>query len=422
MKDKLKDMVPISMNGLSKEVSRVITEIKAEFINYFSMNKNLNDETLTQIDALNTKLDYINQKLDDFNDMDRFQAIAKSLSRLNYLDKLNGLDEISSKLEKLDKIDETLSKLEGLDKLKSLDKIDDFATKLNNLEKLDALDDFDQIIAKIDKLNKLDKLDKLDKLSHKYDDIYSKLESNGANLDILNNLQNNIKVNVNYTKNAADETLWAEIFNNAIQNSEWLKDTTFSPGRLAMGYPGLYAIYRTLTEFKPTSILEFGVGETTKMTGQYVQSNPNVDHQIVEHDVEWIDFFLENNPLDKRSNLVKLEKELVTYKRDDKVQVFRDFVETFQDMLFDFIVIDAPLGGDMKQYSRIDILSLLPGCLADDFVIVMDDFDRIGEKNTIKEMEILFLDHNITIHKGVYYGKKETIVITSNKLKFLTML
>ena len=44
----------------------------------------------------------------------------------------------------------------------------------------------------------------------------------------------------------AREILWAQIFNNTISSSAWLKDASFSPGRAAVGYPFLYACYRIL--------------------------------------------------------------------------------------------------------------------------------------------------------------------------------
>lgn len=51
-------------------------------------------------------------------------------------------------------------------------------------------------------------------------------------------------------------------------------------------------------------------------------------------------------------------------------------------MKFDVISIDAPIGTDL-EYSRRDVLELLPDILEKDFVILMDDANRQGERNTI---------------------------------------
>ena len=51
---------------------------------------------------------------------------------------------------------------------------------------------------------------------------------------------------------------------------------------------------------------------------------------------------------------------------------------------FDFISIDGPYGDATGQipFSRVDLIPHLPGCLAKSFCIVIDDFQRQGEKNT----------------------------------------
>lgn len=65
------------------------------------------------------------------------------------------------------------------------------------------------------------------------------------------------------------EILWANAFHDTIIDSEWLKSKTFSPGRWGVGYQYLYVLYRVLNEIKPRNILELGMGQTTRMIGQY---------------------------------------------------------------------------------------------------------------------------------------------------------
>ena len=221
---------------------------------------------------------------------------------------------------------------------------------------------------------------------------------------------------------AAEEAVWAAIFNNTIVNSTWLKDKTFSPGRWAMGYPALYAIYRILNEIRPKRILELGLGQSTRMIGQYARAFNDVEHFVVEHDPAWIEFFKNDFVLSERSSIVQLDREMVQYKEAEQVRVFKDFKNQFDGQKFDFICIDAPLGGDMKQYARIDILGLLPGCLAKDFVIAVDDCERIGETHTIEEMEKIFKKTSILFKKGKYKGQKDFSTICSNKFEFLSTM
>lgn len=235
-----------------------------------------------------------------------------------------------------------------------------------------------------------------------------------------------IKVDAKAARNHAwksqknsEELLWAEIFHDTSSGSKWLYDKAFSAGRWAVGYQYLYAVYRILNEVKPKSILELGLGQSTRLLGQYASAYDDVLHMVVEHDPSWIDFFQKDFALADNTNIVQLEREYIKFREDEKVLAFKDFYETFKGQKFDFISIDAPLGSEAIVYARIDILSLLPECLADSFVIVVDDYNRHGEKNMVAVLESLLQENNIAYKKGVYSGQKDCIVICSDNFRFL---
>lgn len=217
----------------------------------------------------------------------------------------------------------------------------------------------------------------------------------------------------------ASETVWAEIFNNIISDSSWLSNTAFAAGRWAVGYQYLYVMYRILNEIHPQRILDLGLGQSTRMIGQYASSHENVTHFVVEHDPVWIDFFKKDFVLSERSQIMQLDREMEPYKEAAEVRVFKNFTQQFKGEKFDFISIDAPLGGDMKQYSRIDVLKLLPGCLADSFIIMIDDTQRPGEAQTVKEMKRVLEENGIAYATGRYSGVKDCTVISSINLKFV---
>lgn len=220
----------------------------------------------------------------------------------------------------------------------------------------------------------------------------------------------------------ASEAVWAAIFNNAISGSTWLKNTTFSPGRWAVGYPALYVMYRILNEARPKRILELGLGQSTRMIAQYAAAYEDVEHIVVEHDAEWIAFFKNDFALSERTKILQLDRELVPYKDAEAVRVFKGFQEAFTGQKFDFIFVDAPLASDMKQYARIDILSILPGCFSDSFAVMLDDSGRRGEQNTLMEIKSLFEESGVDFCQGRYSGKKDCAVIASPNQRFLTTL
>lgn len=194
------------------------------------------------------------------------------------------------------------------------------------------------------------------------------------------------------TSRMQDELYWAQIYNNTVSGSTWLKDNSFCLGRWAVGYPFLYALYRVLNEWKPKRILELGLGQTTKMIGQYAANNQEIEHIIIEQDKDWIEFFTKGVfSLPQNSNIIQHDYEFIPYKSQKDVRVFSDFANQINNKSFDLICIDAPIGS--KVYSRIDILKLLPACLPNSFVLMMDDYNRIGEQNTIKDIKSC-LDNN----------------------------
>lgn len=220
----------------------------------------------------------------------------------------------------------------------------------------------------------------------------------------------------------ASEAVWAEIFNNTIYDSPWLKDQTFSPGRWAVGYQYLYVMYRVLNEQRPKKILELGLGQSTRMIAQYAKWETGVEHDVVEHDSEWMTFFEKNFDLPESTRMVQLDREMVPYKEAEAVRVFKGFSDAFEGRRFDFISIDAPLGGDMKQYSRIDVLQMLPQCISENFVIMIDDAERSGEMRTAAAMEARLTECGVAFRSGRYSGKKDCVLICAEHLGFLTTM
>ena len=270
-------------------------------------------------------------------------------------------------------------------------------------------------------------LNDISELQNMYSESYEKkTQLQQQLLEQLKQQQEVIKADVKVARNHAwksqknsDEILWAEIFHDASSNSTWLHDKAFSAGRWAVGYQYLYSVYRILDEVKPKNILELGLGQSTRLLGQYASENVDVSHTVVEHDLSWIEFFQQDFPLGDNTNIVQLEREYIKFCEDEKVLAFKDFYETFEGLKFDFISIDAPLGGEAIVYARIDILNLLPECLAESFVIVVDDYNRFGEKNMVAMLETILKENDISYVKGIYSGQKDCVVICSENLKFV---
>lgn len=173
-----------------------------------------------------------------------------------------------------------------------------------------------------------------------------------------------------------------------------------------------------LDEFKPVSILELGLGQSTKMTTSYMKSGLNAEakiHYIVEHDQEWADF-MKNSVDFIKSKLILLPLIQKEYKGSLGMAY-----EKFSDMTgiekYELILIDGPFGAE-GEFSRVDILSIIPKCLADNFVIMIDDTERRGEKNMCNELCEILKKNNIDYVSSEYRGVKNFMVIASKSRRF----
>lgn len=214
-----------------------------------------------------------------------------------------------------------------------------------------------------------------------------------------------------------EDVQWGLRLQSLCMGSDWFRGGLY-PGGWAVGFSFLCVLYRVLDEFRPVSILELGLGQSTKMTSCYMQSGLNENattHYIVEHDEEWADFMKNSVDL-KKSRLVLMPLIEKEYKGDFRV-AYENFSEKIGMEKYELILIDGPFGSE-GEYSRIDILDIVPKCLADNFVIMADDTERKGEKNMCKELCEILRKNHIDFVSFEYGGVKNFTVIASKSRKF----
>lgn len=228
------------------------------------------------------------------------------------------------------------------------------------------------------------------------------------------------EVRQNYT--SIKEVLWSQIFNNSISRSSWLKNSDFAPGRWAVGYPLLYVLFSTINKTKPQSILELGLGQSTYLISQYVADNPEVSHLVIEQSQDWIEFFSKDKSLATNTTICQLDYSECEFKDGDIVRIYKDFPSAAGKKQYDLILIDAPTHNGTSQFNRIDILSVLPECLAESFVIILDDCNRVAESNTAKEISMKLVEHRIPFTEGEYVGEKTFHIWCSETLSYLCTL
>jgi hypothetical protein len=216
------------------------------------------------------------------------------------------------------------------------------------------------------------------------------------------------------------EGVWAHIFHDTIKDRVWLRELSISPGRWAGNYSFFYLLVRILSDYKPKRILEFGLGESTKVISAFLRNDlSDSKHDVLEHDVSWIHGFSNRYSLNHQTKINHFPLADVDVK-GFPVCSYKDMEQQITE-LYDFYVVDGPLGSD--NYSRYQIFNLLNNANEDSqFVVLFDDYNRDGEQETIEDVKEMLTHKNIKFYTGIYHGVKSQIVIATEQYRFATSL
>ena len=217
------------------------------------------------------------------------------------------------------------------------------------------------------------------------------------------------------------ETYYAECFRIAISGSPWLLRQSFMPTGWALDFLGLYHCFRILEKMQPSKIVEFGVGESTKLFAQYADYHECVQFYTFEHNKIWLDFFCQSFP-NKDNNYVIVERPLETISfRGTQTLRYSGSIGEYTGDNIEFVLLDGPHGSRYK-YSRTQILDLVPDYLnKDKFCIVIHDYHRAGEKNTAKVIMEKLDTAKIAYKTQDYFAVCGIRIIVSDSLGFLTL-
>lgn len=216
------------------------------------------------------------------------------------------------------------------------------------------------------------------------------------------------------------EIEWAHIFHDSIKGKPWLENTALNVGRWAGNYAFFYVLHRVLKDCAPKNILEFGLGESSKLVTAYMANELiEANHLIIEQDKDWLDFFISRNKLSIKTEvqICALEKKII---HDFEVSCYHNLEELVKNK-FDLYIIDGPFGS--KRFSRYDIVYLANRfSKTDEFIIIMDDYQRKGEQDTVDELQAIFKEKDIEIHLRTYKGNKTVCVLVTKQYRFLASL
>lgn len=216
------------------------------------------------------------------------------------------------------------------------------------------------------------------------------------------------------------EIEWAHVYHDSIRGIKWIENQPLNIGRWAGNYTFFYLLNRVLHDYKPKKILEFGLGESSKFTSLYLDNYLLTSkHLIIEHSEDWKTNFIRNFNLSSRSEIkiCPLSIKNIEGYQSKSYSKLEDVIEE----KFDLYIIDGPFGSN--NYSRYDIVEFAEKFTKnDEFIILFDDYNRRGEKETAKCLMNLLDKLSIKYYTEIYKGNKDVLVIVTEKYKYITSL
>ena len=190
------------------------------------------------------------------------------------------------------------------------------------------------------------------------------------------------------------------------------------PGNWAGDFAFFYTLSRVLNDFKFKKILELGAGQSTIFINDILR-NSDVQHYIVEHD----EVFIEKTKVQlndcNKVNFIKTD--LLKRKVSDEIENFMYRIEDINVDEVDLLIVDGPFGSDFL--SRFEIVELVrKNIMKEDFVIFLDDSQRLGEKQTLDILLSEFDRQNKKVYIAHYYGSKRVSIIGTEKYKLIQSL
>jgi hypothetical protein len=146
----------------------------------------------------------------------------------------------------------------------------------------------------------------------------------------------------------------------------------FYPIKAAANYTLLYLMFRLLTDTGLSRVMEFGAGQSTLLTDAVSKVRPGIEAVTFESDPVWAKL------IGDRVSHPVLHKTVIPQSAAQPER-YAD-LDGIEGKKFDLVLVDGPLG--TPRNSRASSLDVLASHLADEFVVVFDDAERVGEQDT----------------------------------------
>jgi hypothetical protein len=188
------------------------------------------------------------------------------------------------------------------------------------------------------------------------------------------------------------------------RRTPWVEDVPLaSPSGGTASFSQLYTLLLATTQHRPERVLEIGVGLSTRLLRQYGAAS-GVESVHVDSDASWLDAC--GIDCDRAT---ALHAPLAPTRVGGRMV---DWYSVRPQGRFDFVLVDGPESWDAaRRFNRLGFATWVPSILADEFLIVVDDTSRRGERELV--------DTLIASLRGRYPQLKSREIVGANSQTIL---
>lgn len=184
------------------------------------------------------------------------------------------------------------------------------------------------------------------------------------------------------------------------------------PVAAAANYSLLYAIYRIVRDGKPTRIAELGAGQSSIFLDSMRDVQP-FSVLTIEHDAAWAS----SVSASVRHEVRLIDLEEISFRG----HIAKGFPVTALDSFdADVLIVDGPIGAPHR--SRWGAGPMIERMAGREFIIVFDDAERPGEKETIAEVMNMLREANVEFFVKCIFGMSFQFIIMTNKYRMLLFI
>ncbi len=199
------------------------------------------------------------------------------------------------------------------------------------------------------------------------------------------------------------EIFWLMQYQYVAADVDWLpiKSIGSSNTSAEVGYAYLYILIRLLEEYHPKNILEFNIGQVTKISAQYASTH-SAKLTVLDHDRSRVEYLLHKWPIDWSGTEIHGAPLMDAQGYGISGWYYRNFQNVTDGKRYNVFLLKCPRGGDRCIKPHLDIMTKLLELIADDFAILIDHVEDEAVNKVYKRMKEIFEEHGIVYRNAIF--------------------